>query len=273
MNEIDYAEEKVVVISAETKRKGVFSVWFKSQSIVEKVKPGQFLTIQAGSDNDITPILRRPFAISDIDYATNHFEILFEVKGRGTELMAKTMTRGETFNVLAPLGNSFKSMPKKKKLLIAGGMGIAPIKMLLNDFLRKKEDVTLLWGNREKSMFFDLNSFVELDILFLLATDNGSMGFKGNTLDLLKSSIKNEQIGNLEDYDIFIVGPEIMMSSIAIYLEEQKVNCQISLEKPMACGIGVCQGCAVKKKDSDDYFLVCKDGPVFFANELNLKDL
>jgi len=100
--------------------------------------------------------------------------------------------------------------------------------------------------------------------------DNGSIGFEGNVLDMLKSEIESGRLMNLDSYDIYVVGPHIMMKSVSEYFEKLGLYCQVSLESPMACGMGVCQGCAVKKRDEEDYFLICKDGPVFSSKDVVL---
>lgn len=271
-HENNYFEEKVEVISFREKKKGVYSVWFNSEKIALTAKPGQFLNIQVSDETSIIPVLRRPFAISSV--LDNTFEMMFHVVGRGTELLSKIMTPGKQMNVLGPLGNGFKIFKNEKpKLLIAGGIGIAPLKSLMQYFVSKGEKVVLVWGNRDKSDFFDIDFFMDQDIMLYISSDNGSIGYEGTVLEMLKSEIANSRIGKIEDYDSYVVGPTPMMKAVADYFLENDQSCQVSLEEPMACGIGVCQGCAVKKRNEDGYLLVCKDGPVFDAGEIDMASL
>ena len=265
----NYDEKTIEVISSREVKKDVVSVWFSSKAMTDKVKPGQFLTIQVGDDKNQIPVLRRPFAISSVIDDT--FEVIFHIVGKGTQTLAEILTKGATINILGPLGNGFdlKENSGKEKLLLAGGLGIAPIKLLMEYFVNKNEKVTLLWGNRTSTDFYDTDYYSEKCSTFLTSTDDGTYGSKGNILQMLNKEVENKNIKSLSNYDIFVVGPTPMMRAVSDNLLEQNINCQVSLETPMACGIGVCQGCAVEQRDKDNaFYLVCKDGPVFEASEV-----
>lgn len=264
-----YYEESCEVINSKFITESVVSVFFKSKNIADNVKPGQFINIQAGKDKSTIPVLRRPFAISDVNKKKSLFEITFQIKGKGTKILSEILIPGFKANILGPLGNGFNITPNNnKKLLIAGGLGIAPIKILLNNFLETQNDVTLIWGNKSKEDFFSLEYYLDKKSKLFISSDDGSIGFEGNALDMLKAELSNKNIKDLKFYDIYVVGPTAMMKAISSYILEKNLNCQISLESAMACGIGVCQGCAVETKDESGYKLVCKDGPVFYANEV-----
>lgn len=267
MKESKYYEVKAEILSFKEECEGIVSCVVRSGEIARKSLPGQFITIQVNRDNDNTPVLRRPFAISHINDDT--FEFIFDIVGKGTEFLYKIIKTEKYINILGPLGNGFYlEDSSNEKLLIAGGIGIAPIKRLAKYFSDNKCKTTLIWGNRDKTGFFDIEFYKDLNLNVLNSTDDGSMGFKGNVLQILKSEIQNKNIINLSDYDIFVVGPNPMMKAVSDFIEEIGHTCQVSLETPMACGIGVCQGCAVRKKDGDGYQLVCKDGPVFYSNKI-----
>lgn len=265
MSTYNYCEERVKISSFKKERENVYSVWFESTEILKRFKPGQFVNVQV-SEN-LIPVLRRPFAISCVK--DGKFEMIFEIKGRGTKLFCASMEVGKEFNISGPLGNGFNlSGMNKKKLLIAGGLGIAPIKVLADYFSSKGDDVTVVWGNRDKADFFDMDYYLNKNMMFLIASDNGSVGFNGNVVDLISSESNGGSLDKLENYDIFAVGPTPMMRAVGKYLSRFNLSCQVSLEEPMACGLGVCQGCAVKKKDGTGFKLVCKDGPVFDYKEV-----
>lgn len=267
MTESKYYEVTAEIISVKEQSDRILSCVVRSKEIAASAKPGQFITIQVNDVKSGIPVLRRPFAVSYVK--DDKFEFIFDVVGRGTELLKNIIKNQKHINILGPLGNGFDlKSPKKEKLLIAGGIGIAPIKRLVQHFSGTDSVTTLIWGNRNKEGFFDLDFFIDQNIKLFIATDDGSLGFEGNVLQMLKSEIKNKNLKNLSNYDIFVVGPDPMMKAVIRFAEEMNDVCQISLETPMACGMGVCQGCAVKKKNEDGYFLVCKDGPVFYSDKI-----
>jgi dihydroorotate dehydrogenase electron transfer subunit len=239
----------------------------KAPEIAKNFIPGQFINIQVTIGSDNSPVLRRPFAISSAD--GDEFEFIFDIVGRGTEKLLDILKNRKELNILGPLGNGFDTVGRsKEKLLIAGGIGIAPIKSLVMYFYQNNTPVRLYWGNRNSDGFFDLDAFKNINAPVAASTDDGSYGFKGNVLELLKSDINSGKIASLSNYDVFTVGPEVMMKSVANFVENVKSRCQVSLETPMACGMGVCQGCAVKKRSGEGYYLVCKDGPVFYSDQI-----
>lgn len=262
-----YFEVEAEIISHRKETEDTVSCILKSQNIVSAFKPGQFVTVQVCSDDSTVPVLRRPFAISSVD--GDEFEIIFHIVGRGTQLLYKKIRENKTLSIMGPLGNGFNTALKpEKKLLIAGGIGIAPIKSLYEYFSKKNIPATLIWGNRNGSGFFGTECFKSKDDGLLICTDDGSEGFKGNVVEMLKNGINSGVLNSLEDYDIFAVGPDPMMRAVSSYLKTISLSCQVSLETPMACGMGVCQGCAVSKSDGSGYLLVCKDGPVFRSDKI-----
>ena len=267
MTATSYSEERAEIISVKEETERIISCVVRSEKIASDSLPGQFVTVQVNNGKNSIPVLRRPFAVSTVK--GDQFEFIFDVVGKGTELLKKKVKEEKYLHILGPLGNGFNlKSHKKQKLLIAGGIGIAPIKRLVQHFSKTDCQTTLIWGNRNKAGFFDTDYFIDQNIRLFIATDDGSTGFEGNVLQMLKSEIKNKNLSNLSHYDIFVVGPDPMMKAVCGFVEEMKNVCQISLETPMACGMGVCQGCAVKKMNEEGYYLVCKDGPVFYSDKI-----
>lgn len=267
MDSSRYFEVEAAVLSYKDEADGIVSCFLESEKIVSAFRPGQFITVQVNYEKASVPVLRRPFAISSVE--GSRFEIIFHIVGRGTELLYKDIKDGKTLRIMGPLGNGFDtSGHSSKKLLIAGGIGIAPIKSLYEYYRKINIPVTMIWGNRQKAGFFGTELFDSQDEKVLLCTDDGSEGFKGNVVEMLKDGIDSGIFKSLEEYDIFAVGPDPMMRAVSSYLESINLSCQVSLETPMACGMGVCQGCAVSKKDGSGYLLVCKDGPVFRSDKI-----
>jgi dihydroorotate dehydrogenase electron transfer subunit len=262
-----YYEVKAEVISWKKHNGRTVSCIVKAPEIAGSFVPGQFITVQVAKGYDNSPVLRRPFAVSMRE--GDDFEFIFDIVGRGTEKLLEFISSDKFINILGPLGNGFDTLAGgREKLLIAGGIGIAPIKSLVQYFSERNISVKLIWGNRSADGFFDLEFYKSRNVEILTATDDGTCGFKGNVLELIKSYKSEGVLNPLGSYDVYAVGPERMMKAAASYSDAEDHICQVSLETPMACGMGVCQGCAVKKRKEEGYYLVCKDGPVFFSDEV-----
>jgi dihydroorotate dehydrogenase electron transfer subunit len=250
----------------------------------EKLIPG---TLSDSAQRGI--ILRRPFSFSDIDCSKDSavVEILYCVLGPAT-LRMKTLKTGDSVNLLGPLGSGFK-LPEKKKLvlLVAGGMGSPPLIHLAKVIRLQQQNIEVLAFVGAKTMaglaFLDIESnilkkkydiklgeFARLNIKTFIATDDGSAGFQGFITDILESwLIQNKPDG--KDTIVYTCGPEAMITETAALSWKYKLPCQVSLERRMACGTGLCQSCAVKCIDKDGgaiYKLCCKDGPVFWSDEV-----
>jgi dihydroorotate dehydrogenase electron transfer subunit len=234
-------------------------------------------------------LLRRPFSFADIDSSKDCtiIEILYCVLGPAT-LRMKTLKTGDTVNLIGPLGTGF-IIPEDKKsaILVAGGMGAPPLIHLTKVLKKQYQDteITAFVGAKTKDdlSFFDiktdklkkktditLEQFAKYNIKTFISTDDGSAGFKGFVTELLKNwLIENKPAGT--ETVIYACGPEAMLAATAALSREFKIPCQVSLERRMACGIGLCQSCAVKCRDKSSgtiYKLCCKDGPVFWADEV-----
>lgn len=233
---------------------------FESGIIAKRVQAGQFVNIRV-SDN-LEPLLRRPISIHGVK--ASKVKIIYEILGKGTQVLSARKP-GEFLDIIGPLGKGFdyprqliKSTPAKN-ILIAGGMGVAPL-VFLAEKLKLSQPLVLI-GARTKEQILCLSEFKALGCRVKLATDDGSIGFKGRVTDLL--SIVLEQTKPL---GLFSCGPHLMLKTVAQIAHENKINAQLSLEEHMACGIGACLGCEVLTKTG--YKSVCKDGPVFSSEEL-----
>jgi len=226
-------------------------------SIAKRARPGQFINIRVSEKYE--PLLRRPFSIHRV--SDSKIEILYEVIGKGTELLSHKKSGGK-LDVLGPLGNGFdlNSKPIKKAILVAGGMGVAPLNFLAERL--SKYNTEVLIGAKKRNQILCEKEFKKLGCDVRIATDNGSRGFKGLVTTLLKKSLTNKNKPSI----IFACGPKPMLKEIIKISKRNRISAQVSLEEHMACGIGVCFGCVVKTKNG--YKKVCKDGPVFYTKEL-----
>jgi dihydroorotate dehydrogenase electron transfer subunit len=224
----------------------------KTKEIAKNSRPGQFINIRV--TEDYVPFLRRPFSISDVE--GDLIKLLIQIKGRGTRLLSEKQ-EGESLNIIGPLGNSFP-LNVKNPLIVAGGIGIAPFPFLARQF----SDITLLYGVKTKELLPDLSIFPE-NTKILLVSEDGSTGKKGTVVDLLIEY-------GIENKTIFACGPNPLFKALnkIFFACKNEVVAYYSLEAYMACGFGVCKGCSVYT--SNGYRLVCKDGPVFFWNEVRL---
>ena len=248
---------------------GYFRMVLDAPYIAKHAKPGQF--VQVRCSDGVEPLLRRPFSIHRVAVIGNRLsviEILYEVIGKGTEILSKK-NKGDFVDVLGPLGNGF-SLPsaishKPSAILIAGGIGVAPLVFLAEELARKKARTIVLIGARTKNLILCKKDLKKIGTEVHIATDDGSHGCKGFVSELFQKVLRTTN--NEQRTTIYACGPTPMLKCIADMCKGQKLKCQVSLEEMMACGIGACLGCAVKVKGGG-YKLACKDGPVFNADEI-----
>lgn len=235
------------VISNKKIMPGVFLTWIEAPDIAASAKPGQFIMMQCGDDT----LLRRPISIHRVD--AGNLAVLYAKLGRGTQWLSKQKEQA-LIDILGPLGNGYLIRHDAENLLlIAGGMGIAPLMFLAESATSKGKNITLLLGAQKAEMVFPAN-LLPVDIKSIVTTDDGSMGSKGRTTDILPDYLD-------EADQIFACGPAPMYRTMHKYSLLENKPCQISLEIRMACGMGVCYGCAIKTKQGLKQ--VCHDGPVF----------
>ena len=241
---------------------------FHDKELTQSTHPGQFVNIKVS--NNSVPLLRRPFSLHRVNREQEWFEILFQVIGKGTELLADFEV-GDVLNILGPLGNNF-IIPNNcdHAILLAGGLGIAPLLFLAQELTRQHIPATLFFGNKSREFVCCLNDFEQLNIPYFLATDDGSLDFKGTVMDLF---LANQKMIGKSHSIIYACGPNPMLQTTKEIANQLKLSCQVSLETMMACGFGACLGCVVNSTDSKNpYKYVCKDGPVFNISEIDLSE-
>ncbi len=245
-----------------------YKIVLSCSNIVKTAKPGQFLGIKVSASDE--PLLRRPFSVHRI--RGSNIEIFYEVLGKGTEILAQKKT-GEYLDIIGPLGNGFDypqpSALSPQLILVAGGMGVAPLVFLLEKLRKIKNQKSkiknlVLIGAKTKNQILCEKEFRDLNFDVKIATDDGSRGFKGKVTDLLTDLLRTPN--SKLQAQIYACGPRPMLKEITRISKKYKIPAQISLEEHMACGIGACLGCAVNTKKG--YLRVCKEGPVFKANEI-----
>lgn len=226
------------------------------------LKLGQFLEVRV--TESVEPLLRRPISIYNIE--GNIIEFIFQVKGKGTEIL-KDKQEGELVDILGPLGKGIFNFEGKKNIaIIGGGIGIFPLHELAKE-AEGYSKINMYLGFRSKNFVVLEDEYKKISDKFVLTTDDGTYGEKGFAINYLEKDIQKEKIDG-----IFACGPLPMLRAVQKLAREKSIPCQISLEERMGCGIGVCLGCAVKVKaeNQDIYTHVCKAGPVFDANVVEI---
>jgi dihydroorotate dehydrogenase electron transfer subunit len=241
-----------MIVSNEKIKRDIFLLKVKDNKIAANVVPGQFVHVKIG--DSFLPLLRRPFSIHDVD--GNIFTILYKIRGRGTFLLSKYRP-GDQVDIIGPLGNGFDVKKYDRVGLVAGGMGVAPIYFLTRKL--QVRELTILLGTKTKEELVHVDGFSKLGKL-KITTEDGSLGTKGMVTDMLEDIIGVDFIA--------ACGPNPMLRVVKSFTAKHNIPCQLSLEGRMACGLGVCLGCAVKSANSYKY--VCKDGPVFWSSEVDI---
>ena len=268
--------------------------------IASKVEPGQFIQIRCAEGWD--PFLPRPMSVYRVE--EDKLFILYEVVGKGTARMAQ-IEKGHPVEIYGPLGRPFFRVPEATHcFLVGGGVGLAPFYALAEAFLKNRSPIshpprpkiTVLFGARTRARVYCEDDFQRLGVPFEVATDDGTYGFRGRVTELLEQELVGLPPG--ETAALYACGPNVMMREVCRIAVSRNLPCQVSLDEPMACGFGICFGCAVKVrvegrgnrvKDGATksaeafelepnpkpstlspftYKLACKDGPVFEAREV-----
>lgn len=245
------------VVEVKKLSKSIYFLSAYAPQIASKIKPGQFCNIKVS--NNTFPLLRRPFSISDV--IDDKIFFMFDLHGEGTKILSEKKD-GDFLDILGPLGNGFSIKNNfAKYLLVAGGLGVAPFPYLIKSL--GKINYECFEGARNKNLLTDYG----LSNIHI-ATDDGSKGMKGTVIDLLR---KHQSEFLNQNVKMLACGPTPMLRAIKNYCNENNIDCDVSTESAMACGFGICQGCPVpKSNDEGNYLLVCKDGPVFNINEIEL---
>ncbi len=251
-------KEQAVVISQEQIAPAIYSLWIKTDKIAQYAKAGQFISIYC---DDGSRLLPRPISICEIDKEDSSLHLVYRIAGAGTAEFSEKQT-GDYLSVMGPLGNGFP-LKGKKAFLIGGGIGIPPILELAKQLNCEKQ---IVLGYRNSDMFL-LDEFKKQGEVYI-ATEDGSVGTKGNVLDAIRENALDAEV-------IYACGPTPMLRALKNYAAKNNIECWISMEEKMACGIGACLACVCKSKEVDGHTnvhnkRVCKEGPVFLAEEVEL---
>jgi dihydroorotate dehydrogenase electron transfer subunit len=250
-----------------------FRVRVACPAIASRITPGQFVMLRIAGVND--PLIGRPLAMYRVSGEAGWLDVVYLVKGKFTSQLARQNT-GDLLEIWGPLGNGFLPQPTEHLIMVAGGIGQTPFLALAQESLGRQQfgdpprlsspaqKITFCYGARAADYFAGLEDFESLGIDLRLSTDDGSRGHHGLVTDLLKQVLKETTLSPR----IVCCGPERMMEAVAHVAQEAGVPCEVSLETPMACGIGICFTCVAMIKDDQgecDYKRTCVEGPVFDA--------
>lgn len=228
-----------------------------SPEILPEMLPGQFAEIRV--DGSPTTFLRRPISINFIDRQKNEVWFLIQLVGDGTRRLGQAR-QGDIINVVLPLGNGFQmpQTPSNGLLLIGGGVGTAPLLYLGKQLVSQGSVPTFLLGARSERDLLQLEQFAQYGKVYV-TTEDGSAGERGYlTQHSVLSKRKFEKI--------YTCGPKPMMMAVAKYAKSKNIDCEVSLENTMACGVGACLCCV--ENTAEGHVCVCKEGPVFDINKL-----
>ena len=255
------------LIKKEQLKHDIFKFSVKAPNIVKDAKPGNFIEIRVSEQSE--PFLRRPISIYNMDKEEGILEFIFQVKGKGTQILAKKEV-GELVDIIGPLGyGTFKYEEYENIAIIGGGIGVFPLYELAKCAKKLNKNVNIYLGFRSKDFVVLEEEFKNISNQFIITTDDGSYAEKGFAINYLEKDIKESKIDA-----IYACGPLPMLKAVQKLAIEKNIPCQISLEERMGCGLGVCLGCAVKtaqsSKDAPEYWHVCKAGPVFQAKDVEI---
>jgi dihydroorotate dehydrogenase electron transfer subunit len=260
---MNHYEEQAEIIRQEQLTPEIFRLTLEAPEIASNARPGQFVMVRTTSCYD--PLLRRPLSIHQT-IGNQQVQLLYKVVGKGTRILA-ALTPGQKLSLTGPLGQGFNFAGQQALCLVGGGMGIAPLYFLAREILRttKPAKCIVLLGARTAAELGPLpQDFMDIGATEThIATDDGSRGHHGFVAELLPQHLGPGQ------WAVCTCGPHPMMKAVVGQCRKHGWQCQVSLETMMACGISACLGCAIPRADlSGPYLHVCKDGPVFKAEEV-----
>ena len=257
-------QETVTVVSQKQIGTGIYDLTIQTKEIAAAAKAGQFVSVYS---NDASKLLPRPISLCGIDRKAGTLRLVYRVTGEhtGTEEFSR-LQAGDTMKIMGPLGNGFTVEKGRKAFLIGGGIGVPPMLQLAKEMKDAGENFQIVMGYRDAGTFL-LDEFKEQGESFV-ATEDGSVGTKGNVLDAIREN-------HLDADVIYACGPTPMLRALKAYAEEQNMTCYVSMEERMACGIGACLACVCNSTEKDAHSNVknkriCKEGPVFNAKEAEL---
>jgi dihydroorotate dehydrogenase electron transfer subunit len=268
-------QQTVEIVQNVELARDTWRVRFRFPELAQRITPGQFVMLRLAGYND--PLLGRPLAMYDVvpdaSGQPTDVDVVYLVKGKLSTRL-RHLQAGQKLDVWGPLGNGFLPEPTDHLIMVAGGIGQTPFLALAKEYLglarfgspartvNPARRVTFCYGARNQAYFAGVEDFAAAGVDVRLATDDGSRGKQGLVTDLVREVLAE---GNGQPR-LVCCGPEPMMEAVSYLAEQQQVPCQVSLETPMACGIGICFTCVAKVKDEHgewDYRRTCVEGPVF----------
>ena len=243
------------VISKSMLNEDTALIEFLCPEIASSAVPGQFVNVTCSN------FLRRPFGVASVNKDNGTFKVGIKIIGEGTEELA-SLQEGEGTWILGPLGNGFE-LNDDKYILVGGGTGVFPVNFLYERLSSEGRTVKVVQGFRDQSQI------IMNDPSYILTTDAGDAGLKGNCCDGLNTLSEDD----IKGATVLCVGPMPMMRAVSAWASDKGLNCYVSLEQRMACGIGICLVCVCKIKAEEegipfDHKRCCKDGPVFDSKEV-----
>ena len=244
------------IVAVERPNDGYVLLKLTDTAPLPEIRAGQFVEIKV--DNSPSTFLRRPISVNFVDEARNELWLLIQIVGEGTRHLAR-LQAGDSLNVLFPLGNGFTpGAAGERVLLVGGGVGIAPLLQYAKQLRQAGATPYLLLGGRSAGNLLQLDLFRQYGEVYV-TTEDGSMGEKG--------FVTQHTILQKQRFDLIqTCGPTPMMRAVARYAYQQGIDCEVSLENMMACGLGACLCCV--EKTTEGNLCVCKEGPVFNIKRL-----
>jgi dihydroorotate dehydrogenase electron transfer subunit len=241
------------VLSNDAVMTGTYLMWLDCPGISQEARPGQFVMVRCGEET----VLRRPLSIHRME--GDRFALLYAVIGQGTQWLAERQP-DDRLDVLGPLGKGFSvHADSRKLLLVAGGMGIAPLTFLADRAMGEGREVIILYGTANKDRYHLTTGVTEVT-----ATEDGSVGYRGMVTELIPQYLETSE-------QIFACGPFPMYKAMSQMPELKNRPVQVSLEMRMGCGMGTCYACTIRTRQGRKQ--VCKDGPVFNLNDIILEEI
>ena len=255
--------EQAAVLNNEQIGKDIFSLVLQTKQIAKEAVPGQFVSIYS---KDKSRLLPRPISICEADEESGCLRLVFRIAGEGTREFSRLET-GDRVDLVGPLGNGFPTerAEGKRVWLVGGGIGIPPMVQLDHDLeeMGAAASVTAILGYRDETFLLE-----DFSCGCVIATEDGSSGTKGNVLDAIREN-------GLKADVIYACGPAPMLRALKAYALEEGIECWLSMEEKMACGIGACLSCVCRSAEKDEHSQVnnkriCTEGPVFLSTDIEL---